>query len=40
VLKFVLDQGVKKSIEINEILESVLPDVEGGASDDESQAVP
>lgn len=40
VLKFVLDQGVKKSIEINEILESVLPDVEGGASDDESQTVP
>ena len=26
VLKFVLDMGVKKSIEINEILQSVLPD--------------
>ncbi len=28
VLKFVLDMGVKKSIEINEILQSVLPDQE------------
>jgi ribosome-binding factor A len=27
-LKFVLDLGVKKSIEINEILQSVLPDRE------------
>ena len=27
ILKFVLDQGVKKSIEINQILESVLPEV-------------
>ena len=26
ILKFVLDMGVKKSIEINEILQSVLPD--------------
>lgn len=26
ILKFVLDLGVKKSIEINEILQSVLPD--------------
>ena len=39
VLKFVLDQGVKKSIEINEILESVLPDVDPESRDDESQKI-
>ena len=40
VLKFVLDQGVKKSIEINKILESVLPgnehDAPRDARDDDS----
>ena len=44
VLKFVLDQGVKKSIEINQLLESVLPDTESDTRsdnrDDESQKVP
>jgi ribosome-binding factor A len=44
VLKFVLDQGVKKSIEINQLLESVLPDTESNTRsdnrDDESQKVP
>ncbi len=39
VLKFVLDQGLKKSIEINEILESVLPDVDSESRDDESQKI-
>ena len=35
VLKFVLDQGVKKSIEINQILESVLPEAEHDITSDD-----
>jgi ribosome-binding factor A len=35
VLKFVLDMGVKKSIEINEILHSVLPDPEKNVATEE-----
>lgn len=35
VLKFVLDMGVKKSIEINEILQSVLPDPEKNVATEE-----
>jgi len=34
-LKFVLDLGVKKSIEINEILQSVLPDREEDQADED-----
>ena len=35
ILKFVLDLGVKKSIEINEILQSVLPDREEDQADED-----
>jgi ribosome-binding factor A len=39
VLKFVLDHGVKKSIEMNEILESVRSERESESKDEESQKV-
>ena len=39
VLKFVLDHGVKKSIEMNEILESVRSERESDSRDEESQKV-
>lgn len=39
VLKFVLDHGVKKSIEMNEILESVRSERESESRDEESQKV-
>jgi len=39
VLKFVLDHGVKKSIEMNEILESVRSERESESKDEESHKV-
>ena len=39
VLKFVLDHGVKKSIEMNEILESVRSERESESKDEETQKV-
>lgn len=38
-LKFVLDQGVKKSAEVNRILGELLPDSESGKSDAEASTV-
>ncbi len=39
-LTFLLDQGVKKSIEISQILDRILPDKHDGSSDDSAESLP